>query len=270
MPKITANNIDIYYERHGKGQPLVLVGGFSVDHKVWQSVIEPLKNNFEVIVFDNRGAGQTDCPDLNYTIEMMVDDTIALCSALHLDACHFIGSSMGGAIVQTIAHKFPEKVLTAIIENSFMHIDIRFALKAKGHLSAMQAGISQRTLTEISLGWAFSSNFLNQGNMAESIITLSLANPFPFTEVGYRNQLQALLNFNSEQWLSKIKAPCLVMGSDKDMITYEEHMKQMAQLIPNAQYYSFKGVGHVPHIEQPELFCEVVNNYIETKNSANA
>ena len=67
MPFIQANGIDIYYELHGKGEPLVLISGFTEDHTAWDEVVETLAQSFCVLVFDNRGAGQTTSPKTPFT-----------------------------------------------------------------------------------------------------------------------------------------------------------------------------------------------------------
>src|SRR5262245_16101500 len=100
MPKIDVGNINLYYESYGAGEPLVCIAGFSVDHLAWQSIVELFAKNYNVIIFDNRGAGQSDCPDIPYSIDMLADDTIELCKALDITRARFIGSSMGGMILQ--------------------------------------------------------------------------------------------------------------------------------------------------------------------------
>jgi pimeloyl-ACP methyl ester carboxylesterase len=94
MPKITVNDITMYYETHGEGEPLILISGFGADHLMWDEVVSRLKNNYKVIVFDNRGAGQTDVPQKPYTIAEMSDDTAQLCHQLHIKKAHFIGNSI--------------------------------------------------------------------------------------------------------------------------------------------------------------------------------
>src|SRR3990167_8371489 len=196
MPFMNINNTKLHYEIDGKGQPLVLITGFSADHSLWQPVVEEYAQYYQVITIDNRGCGQSDCPDQPYSVEQMADDVIALCDALKLDACHFIGSSMGGMILQSLAYRYPERVLSAVFENSMMQIDVRFALFAKGRLNLMQKGLPKKAEIAITLGWVFSSDFLNQANMLEALIETQKNYPYPMTEVGYRNQLSALLGFN--------------------------------------------------------------------------
>jgi 3-oxoadipate enol-lactonase len=262
MPKINIdNNFALYYEAFGKGEPVIFVTGFNADHLIWLDTVKNFADKYQAIAVDNRGCGQSDCPDVPYTIEMMADDIVALCKKLQLQRCRFIGLSMGGAIVQTIAFKYPEFVLSAVLCNTFSKIDIRFALWAQARLDFFTK-ISPRAMTQASAVWGFSSEFLNRPGMVDAIIEQASANPYPTTEVGYRNQLNALLTFDSEPWLKQIKVPCLVIGSDQDMIVSELHMRQLAESIPHASYHHFNGVGHVPNVEQPEIFNKVVREYL--------
>lgn len=262
MPKITVNNTTLYYETFGSGDPVIFITGFSVDHTVWSQTAPHFAKHYQTILIDNRGCGQSDSPDMPYTVEMMAEDIAALCKTLQLKHCHLIGSSMGGAIAQALAYRYPELVRSAVLCNTFTKIDIRFALYAEARLEFFAKNISLSSTVKSSLGWAFSSEFLNQPGMVDAFIEMAKINPYPFTEVGYRNQLHALLNFDSAPWIRQIKVPCLVVGSDQDMIVSEAHMRQLAQYIPNARYQHFTGASHLPHIEQPDLFNKVVYDFL--------
>ena len=85
-----------------------------------------LKDKYQVIILDNRGAGQTDVPDGPYTVDQMANDVAALCSALGIHQAHFVGNSMGGFILQTLAFRYPELVKSAIIGNSAATIHTAF------------------------------------------------------------------------------------------------------------------------------------------------
>jgi pimeloyl-ACP methyl ester carboxylesterase len=261
MPKIQVNHITLHYKIFGEGEPLVIVGAFGADHSNY-AMMPAVFPQHQVIVFDNRGCGQSDCPDTPYSAEIMADDTYALCCALNLGPCHFFGNSMGGTIVQTLAHKYPEIVRSIILCNSYMKTDIRFALFTQARLSFLQHGCPLEALTKDSLGWIFSSKYLNQAGMVKALIKKMLNHPHPFSEIGYRCQLHTVLEFDSHSWIHKITASTLVLASDNDMIINENHMQDMAQRIPNARYHCFKGPGHLPFIEQPKEFQQVVGQFL--------
>src|SRR3989304_4837981 len=76
--KVEVNDINIYYEIHGEGEPLLLIEGIGYSSWMWFSQIPAFSREYKVIVFDNRGVGNTDKPDSEYTIETMADDAAGL------------------------------------------------------------------------------------------------------------------------------------------------------------------------------------------------
>ncbi len=102
MPTVSCD-INIYYEDHGKGEPLLLIAGWGTDLTCWQFQIPEFSTKHRVIAFDNRGAGRTDAPDEPYSFRMMADDAVGLLDALGIGQAHILGVSMGGCIAQEIA-----------------------------------------------------------------------------------------------------------------------------------------------------------------------
>jgi 3-oxoadipate enol-lactonase len=241
------------------------VGGFSGNHLIWQQTADTLAKFYQTITFDNRGAGQSSVPDYPYTVEMMAEDTIGLCQALQLTPCHFVGLSMGGCIVQTISRRYPEWVKSATLVNTFSQIGAGFRLYAEGSLAAYKTDLPPEVALKMGLGWSFSDAFLSDTITLETIMEMGLSDPFPITEIGYRNQLHALCTIDSTPWLHEIKVPSLVIGSDADRIVTEAHMQGLARKIPKAHYHSFAGAGHLPPIEQPAEFQRVLLNFIQSQ-----
>ncbi len=111
MPKIKANGIDLHYEIHGKGEPLVLIMGLRRNAEWWYCQIPTLSEQFQVPVFDNRGAGRSDQPATDYSIPLFADDTAALMKGLGLSSAHVLGISMGRYIAMEFASKFNRQVI---------------------------------------------------------------------------------------------------------------------------------------------------------------
>ena len=95
MPYVKVNDIHMYYEIHGDGEPLLLIVGLATDISEWDGIIHWLAKKYQVLAFDNRGAGRTDKPDTHYSIEMMADDTVGLMQTLGMEQAHILGISMG-------------------------------------------------------------------------------------------------------------------------------------------------------------------------------
>ncbi len=262
MPKIKVNDISMYYEIHGKGEPMFLIPGFSADTTIWNAVTDKLAEKFQVILFDNRGAGQTDIPNGPYTIEQMVDDLITLCENLSIAKAHFVGSSMGGFILQMLAVKHPELVKSAIICNSTTNINCCFHLYVGAQLELIKAKAPQSALVKASCSWGFSYRFLSLPGMIENLLQFATNNPHPFTIEGYEGQYAALDKFNSDTWVRQMNVPTLVIAGDQDLIFNEKSIKALADKIPGAEYFCFAECGHLPILEYPEQFSDLVVKFV--------
>ncbi|MFA6408643.1 MAG: alpha/beta hydrolase [Gammaproteobacteria bacterium] len=267
MPKIKVKDISLYYEEYSgeKGDPIVFISGFSGDHLMWSGLLKECTRNHRVIVFDNRGVGQSDRPDYPYTVDMMADDTAALCKELNVHKATFIGNSMGGFITQTLAYKYPDLTKAAIISNSVeKYSGVGFKLLLESQLKLIETRAPLDAIVKAGLGWCFSDKFLSRPGLIEFIVKSEFENKYPATAIGFKNQMHACLNFDASSWVHKINKPCLVIGSDEDKIFPENLIRNLSKLIPNAKYFCFEGgVGHVPCIEEPELFSKVILGFID-------
>ncbi|MDF1795098.1 MAG: alpha/beta fold hydrolase [Coxiellaceae bacterium] len=262
MSKATINDISMYYEVHGKGEPLVLIAGFSADHLSWREVIKPLSKHYQVVVFDNRGAGQTDAPTGDYSIEQMSDDVIALCQHLGIEQAHFVGNSMGGKIVQMLGYRHANYVKSLVISNSSIDSYNAFTLYLEAQLELLKAEAPMRSIIKAICSWVYSYPYLSHGTNLNDLIELALNNPYPFTPQGYTSQRVALDEFNSSDWLHQINAPTLVIGGDLDIIFTPQMVKAIADNIPEAKYIELEECGHLPFIEHPEKFVDIVTTFL--------
>lgn len=112
---LPVNGINLYYESHGKGEPLLLIEGLGYSSWMWYRQIPEFAKKYRVIAFDNRGVGLTDKPDSEYTIELMADDAASLLLSLGIESAHVLGVSMGGYIAQSLATRHPDKVKSLIL-----------------------------------------------------------------------------------------------------------------------------------------------------------
>lgn len=263
MGTISVNGINMYYEIHGTGTPIVLLGGFSADHIVWSAVLDHFRKSYQVILLDNRGAGRTEVPEGPYTIEQMARDVSELCLQLKIDRAHFVGSSMGGFVTQTLARDFPDLVQSMILCNTVTSPDAPYQVYLQAQWELRLAEVPQEALIKAACSWVFSHRFLSEPGTLDILVQLGARNPAPFTDRGYAGQYAALLAFNSEDWAGRLPQPALVLAGDEDIIFQEFLVKRLMDKLQDARYYCFRECGHLPQIEQPEVFYQVVHQFIQ-------
>src|SRR3989338_7564462 len=218
MPKITVNNISMYYEQHGSGDPLVLIGGLTADHQVWKSALRILSKHFHVLIFDNRGAGQTDAPNIPYTTMMMAKDTLALMTALNIPRAHIVGHSLGGCIAQQMALIAPDKINKLVIACSRAKPNTLATMVLTMREKLQSLGMTDDVLAEYVMPFLFSETFLSQAMQVKGFIQWTLNNAYPQTAIGYQQQLHAVAHHDVEAQLSKIMIPTLVIAGEEDCL----------------------------------------------------
>ena len=262
MSFITIKGQDFYYEVKGTGQPLVLISGFTADHSVWGMITGPLSERYSVLTFDNRVVGQSSSPDYPYSMELLAEDTVTISQRVFGQKVHVIGHSMGGAIVQTMAHKHSQFINKAIVANTFPFLNEAFLFVCKLQLEMREQGIPQDLIDKLTIPWVFSSRFLSNHDLIFEILSSIRKTPFPQTLIGYRNQMNALTKFNSMQWLPEISLPMGIIAGEADLISTLEESRVLASLIPHSKLMIMKGVGHAGQIEKPLEFVETVLTFL--------
>ena len=121
MAVVHVNDVDLYYELHGRedGFPLVLAHGYCTSVNLWKHQIPPLAERYRVIAYDARGHGLSSAPAgrEHYTLNHLVADMHALLRHLGIEQAYIAGHSMGGATTAGFAAKHPEMTKAALICN---------------------------------------------------------------------------------------------------------------------------------------------------------
>lgn len=267
MPTTKVNGIKIYYEIKGEGIPLVMIAGFTCDSTLWQAVSEDLARSFQLVMFDNRGAGKSESPDSSYTIETMAADTLALIEALGLKNPHLLGHSMGGAIIQIAAAQHGHNIGKVVIANSAAKFSTIGSLAMRSTLHLHEDGVPIPRLVESIVPWLYTSRFLSEPQNLQTLIDMQVNNPNPQTLVGHRRQFEALQGFDGNPWLKKIAVPALVISGEEDLLATPADGKALSQGIEGATYAIIPGTGHLPFVEKPREFSSMVERFLSKQLS---
>lgn len=265
MPKIQTNNIELYYEIHGEGKPLVLISGLGYSNWQWHKMVPLLAEKFKVIIFDNRGVGQSDKPAGPYTAQMLAQDTVGLLDALNIEKAVIVGHSMGGFIAQALALDFPQRVEKLILCSTNFggpnHVPVTpEAMK-------VLSDVSSDALTRFKNGLAVSTApGWSEKNpaMIEEWIQWRVANPIE--PVSYQAQLAIGLGLMPtaaafEEKLPRLNVPTLILFGAHDKVVPPANADLLSKKIAGSTVVIFPDAGHFFPIEIPEAASRAIKDF---------
>jgi len=269
MPTVHANNIDLYYEIHGSGPPLLLISGLGYGLWQWHKMIPLLAGECQVIAFDNRGAGQSDKPASPYTAAMLAADTAGLIEALGLGQVAVMGHSMGGFVAQQLVLDRAELVDRLILASTNFggpnHIPVtQEALAAMMDRSGEPAEVVRRGIA-VACAPGFAEAHPER---VQELVAYRLTNPVP--PAAYQAQMAIGLGLLSptaafEGRLKAVAAPTLILFGEHDRVVPPGNAALLQRAIPNSEVVILPGAGHMFPIEVPEAAAEVVGDFLKNE-----
>jgi pimeloyl-ACP methyl ester carboxylesterase len=268
MPRIKANGIEFYYEIHGSGPTLVMLEGLGYASWMWHRQVEELAKHFTVVIFDNRGVGYTDKPEVEYSIRLFAEDTAELLRALHIEKAHILGVSMGGFIAQELAITYPEMVDKLILCCTSFGGPNSVPIPQET-LDLMMGGGGRDNTSE--KGRHAVSTALNLETLAKHediidfIIEEQRKNPQP--KPAYQRQLFAGASFNSETRVHTIEAETLILAGRGDRVVPCENARLLHEKIPQSKTIIIEGSGHLFFMEKPVVTNRLIIEYLNDLDS---
>lgn len=265
MPSIDASGTELYYERAGEGEPMLLIQGMSATHLAWgRSFLDVLEQSFDCIVFDNRGMGNSGRAELPFTIADLAADALGLLDALELDRVHVVGISMGGMIAQELALAHPERIRTLTIGASYCG-GPEGTLMAPEDLQLLGAAYVSgepeqvfRAMWEINL----SSSFREDDSRFAAFTAMGSALPSPQPVV--LQQMRACGAHDTYERLGQISLPTLILHGDADRLLGYANGREIAASIPGSRLETLEGVGHMFWWEEPQRSAELIREHALT------
>lgn len=267
MPKIEANGINLYYEIHGSGQPLVLIAGLGYDHWMWHKMVPGLAEQVRVIVFDNRGVGQSDKPPGPYSALMLADDTAGLLEALGIEQAVIMGHSMGGFVAQALVLDRPEMakklILSATNFGGPRHIPV--TSEALAVLTDMTGDPIERLRRGIEVSTA--PGFAQEHpEIVEEWLRYRVEHPID--PHGYQAQLgigMALMAEEAcfERRLKDVHVPVLILHGQHDRVVPPGNARLLEHQCPDATVEILPNAGHFFPFETPERAIKVILDFVQ-------
>ena len=264
MPTAKINDINIYYESHGEGFPLVFAYGLAGSTVQWEPQIPVFSQHYRFIVWDPRGHGRSDSPPAaaDYTQEIFAQDLKGLFDHLDIQEAYVGGLSMGGGIVTRFTMLYPQRVAALVIIDSGSASGRELPQEARGmreNLIRMAEAEGMEAVADYSMNNnPMISRTASLGRDMADRIRLMYRSLDP---VGYANSTRMLMNavFDSSL-LRAINKPTLVLAGDEDpalsacRFIHKNIQGSQLAIIPNA--------GHLSNLDQPDAFNQEVLEFL--------
>lgn len=249
MPKVEINDIEMYYEVHGEGTPVVIINGYGGTSEGWESVsplITDLSRHYKVIIQDNRGVGRSTISDKPVTLKLMASDKVALLDKLGIPAVYFIGNSMGGMIAQEIALNYPERVLGLVLSATSPGGE---CFEAEGQLEKIEM-ISwnfepPKDMPPEKIIEKFADVVWSPGFYEENKKRLGSYVPkYPAPPSTLKRYYDAVLMHDTCDRLASIMAKTLILHGGEDKLIFPYSAYYTAEKIPNSELFLIEDARH--------------------------
>jgi 3-oxoadipate enol-lactonase len=268
------DSIQLYYEEHGSGDPLLLIMGLAADSMAWLFQVPELSKHYRTIVFDNRGVGRSSKPAGPYTIGQMADDTAGLLDTLGIVRTHVVGVSMGGMIAQELALRHPQRVRGLVLACTYPEPDAdierqrQFSVEqlggkvsAGGDVQIDLKALDPMAFFQQLLPLAFNQEFIEK-ELPKIMPLFAGALQYGFSMEAILGQVAAVMSHKATDRLHQVKSPTLVITGDADRLVPPANSEVLAKHIPGARLVKVPGGSHGFNFETPEVFNREVLNFL--------
>jgi pimeloyl-ACP methyl ester carboxylesterase len=276
VKRVHVGDIDIAYKTFGKGEPILLVSGAGGDMNAWDpSTLRVLSSNHTVIVFDNRGVGNTTTGSKPFSIQQFANDTAGLLDALKIRKADVLGYSMGSFVAQQLTVTNPEKVNRLILVAA--SCGGKEGIPQSPQLQKMASDIANKFLNNISVSQeemkSLISVSLGSGWIRlhpESLENIPEAKDLlsSITPNNNLKQVKAVQSWFATNWsgicsqLTKLSNPTLVIIGTDDVAVPTANSLVIAGKIPGAWLVQIKDAGHAIPSQYPDKINRVLQTFL--------
>lgn len=248
--------VRLHYREDGdpNGAPVVFSNSLGTDLRLWDQILPLLPKGLRLIRYDKRGHGLSSCPKAPYAMGALVRDVEMLLDHLNVRDAVFVGLSIGGLIGQGLSVKRLDQVRALVLSNTGAKIGTpdmwqdRINALQKGGITALSDTILQR--------W-FSDHF-RQTEAFEAWRNMLERQPLE----GYIGCSAAIAGTDFYSTTAGLRLPVLGIAGDQDGSTPPDLVRETTELVPGSRMHLIRGAGHLPCVEKPGEFAEVLTEFL--------
>ncbi|HKN01058.1 MAG TPA: alpha/beta hydrolase [Candidatus Binataceae bacterium] len=262
----TKDGLKLRYEIRGDGEPVALIMGFSGSGRGWgEPFLKLMEARFKIFVIDNRGTGESDKPDAEFTLGDMAADIAAVLDHAKTPRAHIFGISMGGMIAQEFALKCPARTRGLVLGCTNCGASHSIAADPAAIANLMPVpGMDPLEQAwrafSVACGKAFLNSAAGQATLNQAIAEMG---NYPLTPMHtFMRQGQAIGGFDSFARLGQIKSPTLIIHGDDDAIVPHPNAEIIHGAIAGSKTHTLKGAGHMFFWEAPDEAVRVAGDFL--------
>jgi 3-oxoadipate enol-lactonase len=265
MPYADVRGARLYYERHGSGDPLLLITGWTISGAVFEPLVPLYEGHFDVILYDHRGSARSRGVSPT-TAAGFAADAAGLLKALGVPCALAYGLSMGGMVAQELALRHPARVHGLVLGGTSPGGPFAPRLGLRDMWAIARGSVAERGLRAPLL---FSPEFRREQpeRVTELLRHFSAHRSSAATIVA---QTGASAMFTTMGRLDRLRAPTLVMHGERDRLVPPAASELLASRIPGAELAVVRGAGHAYALERPQESLDLLLDWRARRLSRSA
>jgi 3-oxoadipate enol-lactonase len=252
MKKILINNLTLAHTRLGQGVPLVLIHGYPLDHSIWNETSSLLSSDFDMILPDLRGFGESDSPASAWAMTDLAADIASLLDHLGIESAFLAGHSMGGYVALAFAQACPQRVRGLALVASQTAADTP---ERKTGRYAEAHHIDEQGIGDTVAGMA---SKLSADTRVRKFVHDLMRKQRPSGFIGALTAMAERADTLSV--LTDSSFPVLLVHGDADVLIPLQRAREIQAKVPRACLVELSGLGHMPMMESPQAVADALKS----------
>ena len=249
-----------YVESRGQGEAILFIHGLGGTCSIWYPQAQSLASQYQTVVYDWLGSGNSDMPAAEYSVEGWADEAAQLCAALGVSRAGVVGHSLGAAVVVTLAAHHPDLVAAAALVGPVTKLP-------EGAVGV----IKDRAAKVLSDGMGPLADALPMGALSEATRKSSPVTHAFFRALVlgndprcYAAHCEALLRADADRLLSDVRCPVLLIAGDKDPTAPVARVEALAAKLPGSKLAVIPDGGHAMQLDRPDLVSDTLRDFFDS------
>lgn len=259
LRRIAVNGVNLAVDVRGQGPAILFIHGFPLDHSTWEHQVAKLEGWMRIAP-DLRGMGQSDAPDLGYSMSTYAQDLLALLTALGVDKAVVCGHSMGGYVAFEMARLARERIRGLVLVGTRAEADTPEIRKARDGSAAMAREKGAEAIADTMLGRMISPRNRELNGLAERLRRIMAATPVAGMLGAIGSMRDRPDSFPLLRTLTDL--PVQILVGDEDEMIPVPRSQAMLEAAPHANLSIVSGAGHVPAMERPEITTALLSRFL--------